>query len=303
MQNFSYLNGVYAAAVTPLNADFSPALEAIPLLCEFLSGRGCHGALLLGTTGEGPSFSPAERQDIFVSAAGYKHSHPDFSILVGTGTPSLQETIDLNQAAFEAGMDGVVVLPPYYFRTVNDDGLFAWYSQVIERSVPSGKAFYAYHFPKVSGVSLSLDLLERLLTAFPDRFAGIKDSSGDTEHTRLLGERFGAALQVFNGNDRLLTLALHNHAVGCITAMGNIYSPYLRQVWDAFQDGGVAGAAQEALDSRRAVVDRYPPAPALLKAMLSDQHNMPLWPVRPALMALDDSARAQARTEFQILDG
>jgi 4-hydroxy-tetrahydrodipicolinate synthase len=106
------LSGVYAAAVTPLKPDFSPDADAIPHLLGFLAGRGCHGALMLGTTGEGPSFSPAERDGIWRAAMRVRQEHPDFRLLAGTGTPSLTETIDLTRLAFELGFDGVVTLPP-----------------------------------------------------------------------------------------------------------------------------------------------------------------------------------------------
>jgi 4-hydroxy-tetrahydrodipicolinate synthase len=302
MNEFSHFFGVYAAAVTPLQANFLPDLAEIPHLLEFLADRGCHGALILGTTGEGPSFSPNERSAIFAAAADFRRTRPGFRLLAGTGTPSMQETIEINRYAFEVGMDGVVTLPPYYFRSVSDEGLFAWYSKVIEQSVAPGKALFGYHFPKVSGVSLSLDLLERLLTAFPDQFAGIKDSSGDPEFALQLGVRFGTNLHVMTGNDRLFTHALTHSAAGCITAMANLYSPFLRKIWDAHQANRVDTSAQQALDERRTILDRYPPAPALIKAMLSDQHGFPGWPVRPALMALDTTSRSEALALFASLD-
>jgi 4-hydroxy-tetrahydrodipicolinate synthase len=130
------LAGVYAAAVTPLNADLIPALDDIPPLLDFLAGRGCHGALLLGTTGEGPSFSPAEREAIFKAGGRIRDTRPDFRLFAGTGTPSLDETIRLNKIAFDLGYNGVVVLPPFYFRDASEDGLFNWFGQVIHASVP-----------------------------------------------------------------------------------------------------------------------------------------------------------------------
>ena len=180
------LAGVYVAAVTPLKADFSPDLEAIPSLLSFYAQRGCHGALLLGTTGEGPSFSPAEREAIFRAGVQVQEEHPDFSLLAGTGTPSLDETISLNKMAFDLGFDGVVVLPPFYFRDASEEGLFAWFSKVIEGSVPRDGTFLGYHFPAMSGVGLDISLLTRLRDAFPDRFGGLKDSSGDLAHAQML---------------------------------------------------------------------------------------------------------------------
>ncbi len=281
------ISGVFAAALTPLRPDGTPDLAALPGFLVFLASRGCHGALLLGTTGEGPSFAPDERLAIYRAALPMRQEYPDFRLLAGTGTPSLEETIALTRAAFDFGLDGVVVLPPYYFRKVGDDGLFAWFSAVIRRAVPADGTLLGYHIPPVTGVPLSLDLL-----------AGIKDSSADANHARALGDRFGGDMLVLNGNDRLFSLALECHASGCITALANLVSPDLRSVWDAFQRGEANEAAQSRLDAARAVMDRYPPAPPLLKALLALRHGFPRWPVRLPLLPLPDEIAAQAAAEF-----
>jgi 4-hydroxy-tetrahydrodipicolinate synthase len=282
----SNLAGVFAAAVTPLLPDFSPDLEGMPGLLDFLARRGCHGALLLGTTGEGPSFAPDERIAIFQAALKVRQIHPEFRLLAGTGTPSLTETLAITKAAFDLGMDGVVVLPPYYYRKVTDEGLFTWFAAVLRQAVPEGGALLGYHIPPVTGIPLSLDLLNRLKDAFPNRFAGLKDSSGDAVFARQLGERFGSELVTLTGNDRLFSLALEMKASGCITAMANVASPILRQVWDAFQAGQPAGEPQQRLDAARDVMERYPPAPPLLKALLAEQHGFPVWAVRPPLISI-----------------
>ena len=284
----THLQGVYAAALTPLNVDYSVAVDDFPILLSFLAKRGCHGALLFGTTGEGPSFAPAERLDALRAARAIRQTHPDFRLLLGTGTPSMQETVDLTRAAFELGADGVVVLPPYYFRKVSDDGLFTWFSQVIRKAVPPGGALFGYHFPAISGVELSLDLLARLKKSFPERFAGIKDSSGDPEHCRALGERFGDDLVVLTGNDRLFSLALDNHASGCITALANVRSPDLRAAWEARLRGDSAeqANAQERLGRARAILESFPPAAPMLKTLLYHRHHFKRWMVRPPLMPM-----------------
>lgn len=294
------LTGVFAAALTPLEPDFSPALDDIPQLLAFLAQRGCHGALLLGTTGEGPSFAPRERAEILQAAKRVREEHPDFRLLAGTGTPSLQETIELTRSAFDLGFDGVVVLPPYYYRNATQEGLFAWFSQVLLHAVPDGGALLAYHIPAVSGVNLSLDLLARLRDSYPDRFAGLKDSSADPEHARSLGERFGKDLAVLNGNDPLFSLALQNQAAGCITALANLYSPELRLIWEAHQVNEAAPDAQARLLAARATLDRYPPAPPLLKSVLARTTGFRRWAVRPPLLPLPVDLEEQAVAEFEI---
>jgi 4-hydroxy-tetrahydrodipicolinate synthase len=284
MTRVSHLAGVYAAAITPLTPTDSLDLPALPLYLSFLAQRGCHGALLLGTTGEGPSFAHAERVELMRVALQVRQEHPDFRLLAGTGTPSLEETVANTSAAFDLGMNGVVVLPPYYFRNASDEGLYAWFSRLIRRAVPEGGALFGYHIPGVSGVALSLDLISRLKDAFPERFAGIKDSSGSLEHAQALGARFGNDLVILNGNDKLLSASLQACGSGCITAQASLCSPYRRRVWEAHLRGESAHGDQAILDAGRDIMDTYPPAPPLLKALLAYKHGFPLWSVRPPLL-------------------
>ena len=282
------LAGVYAAAVTPLQPDFMPDLEAIPALLTFLAGRGCHGILLLGTTGEGPSFSPEERRDILQAACQTKAKLPltqsgTTKILAGTGTPSLSETISLTRSAFDLGCEGVIVLPPYYFRKATEDGLFRYFSELIRKAVPADGFLLGYHIPGTAGIGFSIDLLRRLKDAFPRQFAGIKDSSHDVEFARQLGNRFGSDLLVLNGTDSHLQMALENHAEGCITAPANLISPDLRRVWDGYQGGEDVSSFQNRVTGIRQILEKYPPFPPMLKALLARQYGFPRWPVRPPL--------------------
>jgi 4-hydroxy-tetrahydrodipicolinate synthase len=289
MGNPSLLTGVYAATITPLMPDLTPDLEGLSKLLHFLAGRGCHGVLVLGTTGEGPSFSREERLSIYQAAADARQSLPGFRLLAGTGTPSLQETIFLTHASFDLGYDGAVILPPYYFRKITEEGLFSWFSQIINQAVPSDGLILAYHIPQVTGVNLSLDLLSRLKDAFPHTFAGIKDSSGDPEWARSLGKRFGPDLIVLNGNDRLFSLALQSCASGCITAIANLLSPLHRKIWDRYNADDPDEITQDKLSSTREVLDRYIPFPPLIKMMLSRLHGFDYWKVKPPLLDFDPS--------------
>jgi 4-hydroxy-tetrahydrodipicolinate synthase len=284
MPNRHPLSGVYSAALTPFKSDYSIDLDAVNPFLHFLASQDSHGALLFGTTGEGPSLSSTEREDILRIANEVRVTFPEFRILAGTGTPSLDETVKLTKMAFNMGCEGVVVLPPYYYRKVSDEGLFEWFHQIILRAVPRDGYLLGYHIPAQSGVPLSLDLLARLRDAYPRQFAGIKDSSGDPEFAVALGGRFGPELLVLSGNDGLFLHALEYHAGGAITAMANIFSPLLRQVWDIFRQNGDAIEAQEQLNIRRRILDRYQPFPPLLKALLPHFHGFERWNVRPPLL-------------------
>ena len=280
------LKGIFAASITPLCEDYSPDLDAIPGYLDFLAGRGCHGALLLGTTGEGPSFSVKHRIEILKAGTKVRERWPDFKLLAGTGTPSLDETVNLTRAAFDLGLDGTVVLPPYYFRNAGEAGLLSWYREVLNRSVPDGGIFLAYHIPSVSGVVLSIDLLERMSESNPRKFSGIKDSSGDPEFAKQIGDRFGDELSVFTGNDRLLTKALKHQASGCITAMANLISPELRSLWDAFENNQSTDLIQNHIDLFRNSCEQFQPFPPLIKLLLNMIHEFPIWPVCPPLEEL-----------------
>jgi 4-hydroxy-tetrahydrodipicolinate synthase len=297
------LAGVYAAAVTPLHQGLDSALdlESLPLLMDFLGRRGCHGAILFGTTGEGPSFSPTERELLMRTAQGARQALLDFRLIAGTGTPSLSETIDLTKLAFRLGFDGVLVVPPYYFRKATDNGLFAWFSEVITKAVPSDGYLLGYHFPNVAGIGLSLGLLRRLKDAFPVQFAGIKDSSHDAELARQLGEQFGSDLVVLTGTDPYLQLAMQNQAAGCITAPANLISPDLRQAWDRINAGEDPTEALARVKSQREVLDKYPSFPPTLKALLHRLHGFPRWSVRPPLESLSPELEEQVVQEMEGL--
>ncbi len=296
------LAGVYAAAVTPIHASASTLdHESVPALLSFLASRGCHGAVLFGTTGEGPSFSPSERESLMRSACAYRNQLPGFRLIAGTGTPSLSESIDLTKLAFDLGYEAALVVPPYYFRKATDDGLFAWFSELINKAVPSDKYILGYHFPNVAGIGFSIELLARLKDAFPIQFAGIKDSSHDADLARNLGEKFGDDLVVLTGTDTYLKMAMENKAAGCITAAANLISPDLREVWNLMNDGKNVSEAQERVSKQRHVLEKYPPFPPTIKALLHRLHGLPRWAVKPPLESLSAELEEQAFQEFESL--
>lgn len=294
------LAGVYAAAVTPLH-EASLDLDSVPVLLKFLAKRGCHGIVLFGTTGEGPSFSPTEREILMRSACEARKSMPGLRLLAGTGTPSLSETIDLTKLAFDLGFEGALAVPPYYFRKATDNGLFLWFSEVIKKAVPADGYLLGYHFPNVAGIGFSVELLARLKDAFPTQFAGIKDSSHDSDLARKLGETFGSDLVVLTGTDSYLQLAMQNKAAGCITAPANLISPDLRAVWDLMQAGKDSTEAQARVKKQRDVLEKYPPFPPTLKALLHRLHGLPRWSVRPPLESISEEMEERVMQEWESM--
>jgi 4-hydroxy-tetrahydrodipicolinate synthase len=268
---------------------------------HFLASRGCHGMVLFGTTGEGPSFSPGERETLMRTARAARESMPGFRLIAGTGTPSLSETVDLTKLAFDLGYDGVLVVPPYYFRKATDNGLFTWFSEVINKAVPSNGYLLGYHFPNVAGIGFSIELLARLKDAFPIQFAGIKDSSHDADLARNLGETFGSDLVVLNGTDSYLQLAMQNKAAGCITAPANLLSRDLREVWDLMNAEEDPSEALARVKTQRDILDKYPPFPPTLKALLHRLHGFPRWSVRAPLESISREMEELVVQEFEGL--
>ena len=282
--------GVFAAALTPLKPDGSLDLDNVLPYLHFLAQRGCHGALLFGTTGEGPSFSPQERMLLGRVALEIKSTRPEFMLLMGTGTPSLTETIELTRAAFDLGIQGVVVLPPYFNRKVSDEGLFNWFNAVIQKAVPEDGFLLGYNIPQMTGVPLSIALIDRLKSAFPRHFAGIKNSWLEEDFAAALGDHFGPDLVVMTGYDNLFQLSLEKHAAGCITASATVTSPVLRRLWDAAQNNQDPTAIQAEVDRIREIMDSCPPAPALVKGLLARWHGFPHWQVSPPLLPIAPEA-------------
>lgn len=293
------LAGVYAAVVTPLKNDATLDLDSIPLLLKFLASRGCHGVVLFGTTGEGPSFSPTERETLMRAVSECRHELPGFRVIVGTGTPSISETVDLTKLTFNLGFDGALVVPPYYFRKATDEGLFHWFSELMNKAVSADGYVLGYHFPDVAGIGFSIELLKRLKHTFPVQFAGIKDSSHDANLARTLGDTFGSDLAVFTGTDSYLQLAMQNHAAGCITAPANILSPGLRELWDLLNTGKDATEVQANVKVQRDILDKYPPFPPTLKSLLHRLYGFPRWNVKPPLVAIAPELEEKVVSEFE----
>ena len=288
----STLEGVIAAAVTPLDSSGKLDLAGLPRLIDFLAGRGCQGVLLLGTSGEGPSFSVAERTEVL--REGLRHraaAWPDLKLLAGTGCASLPDTIALTRAAFDLGADAVVTLPAFYYKGVSPEGLTAYFEQVIRQAVPATGRLLAYHIPQVSGVAIPAASIRALRQSFPDQMWGMKDSQDDLPHTLDITGQF-PGFHLFSGSDSILTDALAGGAVGSITALSNVTSPLNRAVWDAHQRGGGAPEAQQALVRARQVVKGLA-GPSAMKAVLADLFGFPDWSVRAPLEPLPSEIRAR----------
>lgn len=293
------LAGILAAAPTPFRSDLSVDLAAIPALLDHLVRLGCDGALLAGTTGEGPSLGVGERIAVIEAAAAWRAARglPDFGLLAGTGCAAIPDSVAITRAAFDLGADGVLLLPAYYFKAVTPAGLTAYFSRVIEAAVPPRGQVYIYHFPQVTGIPIPVEAMSDLAAAFPEQIAGMKDSGADLAHTRRLIAAF-PRLAIFTGTDSHLADVLEAGGPGSITALANLCGDIARDVLAAFRGGRDPAPARARLDAARAALEDFPTV-AAVKAMLADIHGLPPWPVRPPLEGFggDDRAALAARLQ------
>lgn len=276
--------GVFCAVLTPLNADLTPDFAAFAGHCRYLLDEGCDGIALLGTTGEANSFSGAERRALLESAlkAGIAPSQ----LLPGTGVTALTETIELTRHALSLGVATVVMLPPFYYKDVSDDGVYASYSEIVQRIADPRLKIVLYHIPQMSHQPISHAVIARLRAQYPAVFVGIKDSSGDFANMTAMIEKF-PGLAVLAGADPLLLPLLRKGGAGCITATANLVARDLAYVFRHFNDGDAAlEAAQDRIVKARERASLSAQI-ASLKVLLAQRTGHDGWRrVRPPLLPL-----------------
>ncbi|HTT69863.1 MAG TPA: dihydrodipicolinate synthase family protein [Anaeromyxobacteraceae bacterium] len=278
------LAGALCPVLTPFGEAFAPDPSRLVAHCRWLLGQGLGGLALFGTTSEANSLSVEEREELLgaVLAAGIAPR----ALFVGTGSCALPDAVRLTQLAVRQGCAGVLMLPPFYYKGVSDDGLYRGFAEVIERVGDPRLRVYLYHIPAVAQVGFGPALIERLLRAYPGVVVGIKDSSGDWDHTHRLHQRFGTAgLQVFVGTERLLLANMRSGGAGCITAMANVNPAPIARLARQWQDPR-AEDLQAELNVVRGAVERYPVI-AALKTVLAHHAGDPAWlSLRPPLTEL-----------------
>ena len=293
--------GVLAAVLTPMDEDLAPDHAAFSAHCHRLLAAGCHGLSVFGTTGEANSLSVEER--LAALEALLEQSVPAQTLLPGTGSCALTDTVSLSRAALEAGTTGVLVLPPFYYKGVGDEGLFRFFAEVVERIGDDRLRLYLYHIPQMTGIDLGLPLISRLIDAYPGTIAGTKDSSGDRERIRTLCREF-PDFAVLAGTETLLLETLRNGGEGCISATVNVTSRLARQVYDAHAAGqeDEADALQARLSDLRASIEAYPMIPAL-KVLMANLTEDEAWHyLRPPLSRLDEEQENKLLSSVPLLN-
>jgi 4-hydroxy-tetrahydrodipicolinate synthase len=216
---------------------------------------------------------------------------PPNRLMPGTGHSAPSDSIEMTRAAVELNCAGVLMLPPFYYKGVSDEGLFRVFAEVIERVGTARLRLYLYHIPPVSQVPITIDLIERLMARYPGVMAGVKDSSGDWTHTRALLDRFAAnGLDVFAGSEVFLLETMRHGGKGCITAMANINPEPIADVYRRWRSAD-ADRLQAGISATRAIVQTRPVIPAL-KAVMAQFSGEPAWcTCRPPLVELSATER------------
>jgi 4-hydroxy-tetrahydrodipicolinate synthase len=283
------LSGVLAPVVTPFRRDFSPDPERYVHHCKWLLANGCAGLAAFGTNSEANSLSVDERMMLLETLV--QEGVPASKLMPGTGMCALTDSVRLTAHAVKLGCAGVLMLPPFYYKGVPDEGLYRNFAEVIERVGDARLHLYLYHIPPVSQVSITLGLIERLLKTYPGTVAGLKDSSGDWNNTSAVLAAFAkSGFDVFPGSEVFLLAGLRAGGKGCITATGNINPAAIHQAYEKWRTPE-ADALQAGITATRGVVQKYPMISAL-KAIIAH------WGHR-----LGDGAPAAGRTHCRAAAG
>lgn len=272
MKQTSLPGGVYVAALTPMDAELNPDIELLTSHCRFLFNHGAQGLALMGTTGEANSFSVDERMKLIEELLA--NDIPAGKIMLGTGCCSYTDTIQLTRHAVSSGIRNILLLPPFYYKQVDDDGLFAYFSRVLEEVAEPELEIYLYHFPRMTGLHFSHSLIERLIDSYPANFIGMKDSGGQVEHMREICRHF-PGFKLYAGTEKYLLDVMRMGGAGCISATANVTIGPCVEVYRNWQTGK-ADALQDELTEMRNIFEGLPFI-GILKQYLARVQNNPQW--------------------------
>ena len=278
------LSGVIAAIATPIDESGAPDLKRAVNLARYLLDNGCDGLNVLGTTGEATSFSLDERKAVM--SAYTAEGLPLARLMVGTGAAAVSDAVALTRHAAELGFAGALVLPPFYYKGVPDDGLVAYVDTLVQTTSTKPIPIYLYHFPAMSGLPWHIALIKRLLDSYPNRIVGLKDSSGDMAYARSAAA-VAHDFAVFPSTEAALLEARGGTFAGCISATANLNADLCARAWR----GGDAGALDAAVAIRKLFDGK--PLVSGVKALLAHIHGDPaLARVKPPLAAFSAADRA-----------
>ncbi|WP_298845185.1 dihydrodipicolinate synthase family protein [uncultured Salinicola sp.] len=287
---------VLSPVITPFRDDLSPDAARFVDHCRWLMANDV-GLAIFGTNSEANSLSVQERLELLdhLVAAGIDTTR----LMPGTGCCSIPDSVTLTRHAVSQGVGGVLMLPPFYYKGVSEEGLFRFYCEVIERVNDERLRLYLYHIPPVAQVPIGLGLIERLLKRYPQVVAGIKDSSGDWANTQAVIDAFGQqGFRVYAGSERFLLPTLRAGGVGCISATANVNPRAISALGASWQDDD-ADANQQGLNEIRDIFESVPMIPALKAATAHFSGDAGWDRLRPPLVSLDEGQRDKLLTALK----
>ncbi len=289
MTDINRLSGVLSPVVTPFGDDLSPDAHRLVKQCQWLLSQNV-GLAVFGTNSEANSLSVDEK--IMLLDSLVDASVNTGRMMPGTGCCALTDTVKLTAYAARIGCAGTLMLPPFYYKGVSDDGIYASFAEVIERVGDDSLRIYLYHIPPIAQVGFSVDLIERLITDYPNTIVGIKDSSGDWDNTASMLERQWDDFRIFVGSESFLLANMKNGGAGCISATANINPAAIDHLYQTWESDN-ADDQQGALEAIRDTVMAYPMIPAL-KATVAEFSGDDTWrTVRPPLVNLSSDQSAE----------
>ncbi|MFL6504000.1 MAG: dihydrodipicolinate synthase family protein [Candidatus Udaeobacter sp.] len=305
------IRGVIAPVVTPFTADLAPDKERFISHCRWLLSQNC-GLAPFGTTSEANSMSTGERISLLdaLVAAGIDPSR----VMPGTGCSSLTATVTLTTHAVQHGCAGVLMLPPFYYKDVSEEGLYRYFSEVVQRVGDARLRIYLYHIPPVAMVEITPGLVERLLRAYPNAIAGMKDSSGDWNNTKVFLDAFAEPARapnrfdVFAGSETFLLANLHNRGAGTISATANVNPAAICELYTAASAVSAdvdLGTRQARLNVVREVFSsrKFPSMIAALKQAIALYTDDREWVrLRPPLLELTADQAKLLGAELKRID-
>ena len=278
------LHGVIAAVATAVEQSGEPDCARSTALARYLLDNGCDGLNVLGTTGEATSFSLEQRKRVMTA---YRDAGlPLGRLMVGTGAAAIADAVALTRHAAELGFAGALLLPPFYYKGVPDDGLANYVAMIVAATAAKPIPIYLYHFPSQSGLPWRVDLIARLLASHGRRIVGLKDSSGDMVFARATAA-VSADFKVFPSTEAVLIEARSGAFAGCISATANLNADLCAQAWR----NGDAAALNAAVAIRKLFDGRQ--LVSGVKALLAHIHRDPKWAeVQPPLATFGSADRA-----------
>jgi 4-hydroxy-tetrahydrodipicolinate synthase len=330
------IRGVLAPVVTPFKPDLSPDPERLIGHCKWLLSQKC-GLAMFGTNSEANSMSAEERMTLLdaLVAAGVDPAR----MMPGTGCCSISETVELTAHAVKHGCAGVLMLPPFYYKNISEEGLYRYFSEVVQRVGDPRLKIYLYHIPPVAVVGITPKLVERLLQAYPTAIAGMKDSSGDWNNTKTFLDAFAetarpaptaraaSTFDVFVGSESFLLANMRNGGVGTISATANVNPAAIHELYADYNRQNCSGvcvkgrANRKALGTSASTTDlttfqarlnvvrevfarkSWPSMIAALKQAIAIYGNDPEWArVRPPLVELTTEQARKLAAELEKIE-